>query len=717
MKKRFIVLFLTFIFVLCAMTVSAETNNGIPYSTYTFSYDGDVLLSPHAYIPQKTCFATDIGLYSLRGAKDIKSDKDGKLYVADTAHNRIVILNNDLSLNRIISEYDYKGKKQTFKNPMGLFVTDEGHLYVSDTENAKIIEYDKNDKVIRVIGKPNSTLLPEMYNFAPSYIAVDNAGRMYVISEQTTYGIMVFNKDGGFVSFLGANKTTPSLSDIIWRKFMTKAQLSELNKILPTDYSNLTVDEKGFVYATSIVADDYYAFSAINARSKDSTYAMLKKFNLSADEVLKRLGYYPPAGDISAKDFSYTTATVVGNQDGASQMIGVALGTNNTYTLFDKKRNKIFTYDAEGNLLYAFGGTGSQYGLFTQISNGCYVGEDLYVLDGGQGQITRFTRTEYGALLHETIEYNNNREYEKSVENWKKVLKQNNSLTVANIGLGRAEMRLGNYKEAMNYLKKAHDVEDYGKAFTYYRDDLLKKGWIFAIPIVLIVLAVLLSVSSKKIRAYVMKPMPADHKLRYRILYSNYQIFHPFNGYWEIKKEGKGSLGAALVLFVCAAVSMIIKDLTTGYLIDPSEAKDYNIITHFLAIILIAALFCVANWCLTSLMNGKGSLKDIAIMVGYSVTPLIFVCIPAGLISNILSASESGIYTAILMIGYVWCGILLFVGNLTIHEYSLGKNVLSLLLIALGMIIILFIGILGINLLGRIESFIVNIYNELILRW
>ena len=52
---------------------------------------------------------------------------------------------------------------------------------------------------------------------------------------------------------------------------------------IPTEFSNLDIDGKGFVYATNI-----------DVGSKEP----IKRLNPSGEDVLKRFGYFPVAGDI-----------------------------------------------------------------------------------------------------------------------------------------------------------------------------------------------------------------------------------------------------------------------------------------------------------------------------------------------------------------------------------------------------------------------------------
>ena len=64
-------------------------------------------------------------------------------------------------------------------------------------------------------------------------------------------------------------------------------------------------------------------------------------------------------------------------------------------------------------------------------------------------------------------------------------------------------------------------------------------------------------------------------------------------------------------------------------------------------------------------------------------------------------------------IAYVWVAFLLFFGMMVIHDYSLFKNVVTTLGSIVGMAFIMFIGVLFSTLIGKVFSFIYNIYVEL----
>ena len=76
-----------------------------------------------------------------------------------------------------------------------------------------------------------------------------------------------------------------------------------------------------------------------------------------------------------------------------------------------------------------------------------------------------------------------------SADTWRNVLKLNANYNLAFIGIGRALMRQECYKEAMDYFKMAHDRQNYGRAYRYYRKELVESniGWIVAIVVAVLI--------------------------------------------------------------------------------------------------------------------------------------------------------------------------------------------------------------------------------------
>ena len=141
-----------------------------------------------------------------------------------------------------------------------------------------------------------------------------------------------------------------------------------------------------------------------------------------------------------------------------------------------------------------------------------------------------------------------------------------------------------------------------------------------------------------------------------------------------------------------------------------------SIVGNITAVVVPLLLWVIANWCLTTLFEGEGSMKDIFISTCYSLTPLPILMIPAVLLSNFLTADEAGILSLLYGIAFVWVGLLLVLGTMITHDYTLGKNVLMCIATILGMAAIMFIAILFSTLMTQIVGFISNIAVELSFR-
>ena len=197
------------------------------------------------------------------------------------------------------------------------------------------------------------------------------------------------------------------------------------------------------------------------------------------------------------------------------------------------------------------------------------------------------------------------------------------------------------------------------------------------------------------------------------IKYAFHVIFHPFDGFWDLKREHRGSLAAALTFVVLTIITLTLEKQKTAFLFNPYRLDRINVMVDVITVLLLYILWCVANWCLTSLMDGEGKLKDIAIATGYSLFPVILLRLPMILISYMLTSGEGSFYDVIGVVSYLWAGALLILGTMITHQYSVKKTVLTCICTIVGMGIIMFIGLLFFNVIQQMMTFISIIYEEI----
>ena len=689
-----------------APTASAASN--VPYDTYTYSYDGRPLQSPHAYVPEKRMSGGSLGTTALAQPEDLFIDSGGRVYIADTGNNRILVLDEKDVLIAVIEEFG----GDRFNRPTGVFVTQDGQIYVADRGNKRILEFNTDYTLKRTIPAPEIAMLPDGFNYDPTAITVDKTGRIYVLSTGSVYGVITLTSDGKFDSFLGSQRVSPNLVERFWRLFMSDEQKRRTMRYVPTNYNNMAMDADGFLYLTAVHSDTAAVAASIAGRSTSDEYASVKKLNYYGDDVLERQGFYPPAGDVKI----VMTGTDSDEVYGPSNIIDVSLDANGSYSLADDKRNKIFTYDEHGNLLYVFGGTGYQLGQFQKLKAVAYKDGDIYALDSA-GNITAFTRTEYGSLINEAIRLARDRKYEESVAVWEEVLLQNGNFDMAILGIGDAYYRAGDYESAMECYQSANAVSSYSNAFKQYRKETMG-DYVLLIPLAAAVLVFLLI----RFFAFAKSYNAAHHPNRGRygfsgqLMYGFHVIFRPFDGFWDMKHEKRGGLKGAAAILVFFIAMMLLRTLGYGYIFNPNYNQKVNILGSIAVIVGVLLLWCISNWCLTSLMNGKGKFTDIFVSTCYCLLPMAIMTLPAVILSHFLTQQEAMFIHFCVIVGAVWSALLLISAVMTIHDYSLGKNLLTILFTLVGMVLIAFVGFLFINLLVKIYSFIVNIYNEITFR-
>ncbi len=456
-----------------SMVVSAEEGY-----TYNFDWWGDVQYSPDAYSVVEVFTAAELGLeQNFRLPQGMFAFKD-MLYICDTGNNRIVELKrtdiDEFEVCRIIDEFKGGDGPNTFKKPTDIAGKEDGFMYICDKQNERVLKLDMDLNYNMSFIKPTDANFDQSLSFLPNKLIVDDAGRVYCIATNVNKGLIKFEPDGEFSGFVGATPVSYDWTDYIWKKFATKAQREQMTSFVSTEYDNIYVDHAGFIYAVSsnIAAED------IDNGSIDP----VRKLNLLGSDILVRNGEWYVIGDIYWDQG--------GGYSGPSRLVDITAFDNDVYTCIDKGRGRIFSYDDQGRLLWAFGGSGNTDGYFRFPIAIDHMGYDLIVLDQQDQAFTLFRTTEFGELVFNAMDQFKQGKYEESGESWKKVLELNGNYDLAYIGIGRALLRQEKYKEAMEYFKLKWDDDNYSKAFKQYRKEWVEDNIVFIIFLVFLVLCV-----------------------------------------------------------------------------------------------------------------------------------------------------------------------------------------------------------------------------------
>ena len=458
--KKLLTCFLAIVFMFSTPAVLLAS---APFQSYTFDFYGFRRPIPNPYIPLKSISGRDLGLAPFVDPSDFYV-LGNTIYLLDSGSNSIIIFDEELNLIRVISEFNNNGVRDTFNRPQGIFVSPEGIIYVADTENHRVVVLDENNNSILIISDPQSDSLPDDFIFAPMKLVADASGRVYVVARHMFEGIMSFNREGEFFGFFGRIDVTFSPIDMFWRTVATQAQRARQRLFLPTEFSNIAIDNEGFIYATII--------------EPFATRDFVMRINPLGRNVLIN---YTPSMIIGDLDFFW-----FGEFGGTSSFVDIIYRGYGMYSALDFTRNRIFTYDAEGNLLYVFGGPGNALGMLVRPVAIEHLGDNILVLDAARREIVFYEPTEYGHLINRATVLRYLGDEAQAVEYWRKVLRLDAHNELAFVGIGRSLLATGQYREAMTYLERGMDVRHYSIAFSRYRNQLLREN----LPVVFTVLLV-----------------------------------------------------------------------------------------------------------------------------------------------------------------------------------------------------------------------------------
>lgn len=667
-------------------TVYAES----PNPSFTYDLENRSVAAPEAAQWVFNITGEDMETARFSEPTDVCSDSSGNLYIVDKGNNRILKIDGNGQLLRIVDSFQMDGKTEHFSSPEGITVTTEGDVYVCDTMNARIVHLDNAMELKRIIAAPQSHVFSDDFVFTPVRIAVDGLNRIYVVSRNFNSGILELTKTGEFNQIFGAVKTQYSVTEIFWRAISTKAQRERSAALIPNEYSSVCADEKNFLYACS-------AYFDTTTGSRET----VKKLNALGNNIL---------GDVPDPYIhQYSRGTYRGSET-YTDILPIGKGI---YALLDNTRGRVYVYNDDGDMLFEFGGKGDYSATLGSATAFSYYDGTFYIADGKNDRIAVFRLTDYALLYLRAAELHAAGDYRAENEVWKNIYRLNNNSVCTIRSFGRVNLREKNYKAAMTYFKQANDREAYSEAFAAQRKIFMNEHFtlLFAGGILAVVLLVAVLIwRSRQVRV-------AGDRFTYRATlgYAKKVIFRPVSGFWDMKKEHYGSLPAAITILGAAALFYALYNSLKGYIFG-SGTQSASFWLSLLTVLVPFFLFVICNWCVSSLMSGEGSFKYIFMGTAYALTPLVLLLPVLLALSHIMTADEKGIYSLILTIALLWSLLLVICANMQVHAYTMGKTVLVLIITLVIMVAVVFLAALVFALLQEMIGVAGDMINELYLR-
>ncbi len=692
--KRFIGLLLLFSLILSVgITASART----PYANY-YIQEKEKTAKP---IPAAYETSTVIDFLStetgkLKNPEDMFIDNEGKIYVADTGNNRIVVYSAKYEfLFEISSDGTYAdGDLAALKDPTGVYVDpDDGAIIVADSGNGRIVEFTKYGNLRYSYPKPESEILSQDFSYQPEKVTKDSRGFMYVTNKGDSNGIMQLSTNGEFISYYGTNKVNlsfwESISKLLWSREDRKGTVVTL----PYTFTNIYSSDDGYMYATTTT----------------ETPPQVRKINIGGSDVLY--------GAYDFRDSSIMSSFAQVNQI----FCDVTVDRYNNMLIVDRQYGRVYEYDERGNNLFAFGAKGTGYG---QLSYPVSIETDgegrVYVLNKTTGNITVFKPTEFANLVHEANALYSDGKYDEAEKVWQEVRVKNNYYTLALVNIGNILLRKELNSEAYEYFYEAENATFASEAYEEMRAEFLREyfSWIIIGFAVLMALWVAV-VTIKKARRKKYGP-PVEKKNVFSAIKHFFGrvtniIRHPVDGFEEIRYENKGSYADMFIIMILYAIVSVASVYGESFIYrDGASLDTVNPLMTLLIAFLPWIVVCVVNYGVTTIMYGEGRFRDVIIGGAYCHGPLMLLSLPYALLTHMLTLTESGLYNIMGTLIYIFTVALVYFCIKGVHGFHPVKAFIVFLLTLVGVAAVALLFFIVYGLAAQMFDFIIQFGKEMI---
>ena len=351
--------------------------------------------------------------------------------------------------------------------PQGICVDDEGKIYICDTDNNRLIilnpDYSVNtiytEEIIRQ--KASTFFSEDGFKFSPKKVGVNNTGMVYLLLASNYKGLFSMNKDGEFCGYVGATKTTASVTDVLVQIFGSARQKQAL--------ANRALDPAQNLY---IVGNMIYTVI-----ESSSTTKRIQKVNVVGSDLF-------PDGDYVITDYSTET-----QERAETNYVDICIDDYGIITVLDKNLGLIVQLNQLGEIVACFGGLSNRQGQFKMPSAMDINRQNrrIYVADAVKGSIQVFEPTEFIETVQEASQLYFEGLYGDAVGLWQDVAAIDETYDLAHVGIAESYYGDGYNKKAMDKFEYAWNYEGYDKAFSDFRLSLFR--YYFA-PIVISILAI-----------------------------------------------------------------------------------------------------------------------------------------------------------------------------------------------------------------------------------
>lgn len=190
----------------------------------------------------------------------------------------------------------------------------------------------------------------------------------------------------------------------------------------------------------------------------------------------------------------------------------------------------------------------------------------------------------------------------------------------------------------------------------------------------------------------------------------------PSSELYEMKYYKLWTIWPTVIILLCWFAAEVLSAYSTDFKFNYRNLTEINILYTLGATIGLYLMFVVVNWAVTTLMDGKGKLREIFCATSYALIPYAAAKVFCVCLSHFVIMEEGAFLTVIEAFALLYSVFIFMAAMMTIHDYTLMKATFSVALSAAGIVFVLFLLVLFFGLLQQVTLFAQTIYMELQLR-
>jgi hypothetical protein len=198
--------------------------------------------------------------------------------------------------------------------------------------------------------------------------------------------------------------------------------------------------------------------------------------------------------------------------------------------------------------------------------------------------------------------------------------------------------------------------------------------------------------------------------------FSLYTMRRPLSGFWDLVHEKRGSMAAAHTLVAANVIVSILRVVLSNFQFINWNMEVFSAWIMIIQILLPIILWVVANWCLTTLFDGKGKMEHIYMGLAYAHAPMIIINAILIPVSHMITFQEGALFWTMTSLGTLWFVLLVLCAMKEIHDYSFAKTIITSILTIFAILVMLFIFMMFFAVVSDGIVYFYSLYQEVVYR-